>query len=62
MSEAVIERVESVRNGRTWPERPGPQGQEREAMSEAVVLPNIGTRNGRTWPERPGPQGQERGT
>ena len=30
MSEAAVVRVESVWCGRAWPERPGPQGQERE--------------------------------
>ena len=43
-----------------WPERPAPQGQERETMS------GVGTRRAccrtfrEAWPERPAPQGQER--
>ena len=31
MSEAAVEHSGSIRCGRVWPERPGPQGQERES-------------------------------
>ena len=30
MSEPAVEYATPIRSGRAWPERPGPQGQERE--------------------------------
>ena len=66
MSEAATDPDVRVydRSGRAWPERPGPQGQERETVSEAATDPDVRVydRSGRAWPERPGPQGQERET
>ena len=31
MNEAAVEIGTRIRSGRVWPERPGPQGQERES-------------------------------
>ena len=60
MSEATPIGETRTLSGRAWPERPGPQDQEREAVSEATPIGETRTPSGRAWPERPGPQDQER--
>ena len=62
MSEATLIGETCSLSGRAWPERPGPQGQERGTVSEAAADRTAGALGGQAWPERPGPQGQERDT
>ena len=48
MSEAAADDSTRIRSGRAWPERPGPQGQERRTRSEAAADDSTRIRSGRT--------------